>query len=113
MPAGITGGILLCASRFHCTGRLSGRYLMTVTVKNLIDGQWVDSVSGRTLESINPANTSEVVGVVSRSEQADVDHAVASARRAFEGWRLTPAPKRGEIIFKAAATLMKRKKELG
>jgi acyl-CoA reductase-like NAD-dependent aldehyde dehydrogenase len=86
---------------------------MTVTVKNLIDGQWVDSVSGRTLESINPANTSEVVGVVSRSEQADVDHAVATARRAFEGWRLTPAPKRGEIIFKAAATLMKRKKELG
>jgi acyl-CoA reductase-like NAD-dependent aldehyde dehydrogenase len=113
MPAGITGGILLFISRFHCPGRLSGRYPMIVTAKNLIDGQWVESVSGRTLESINPAIASEVVGVVSQSGEADVDKAVDAARRAFEGWRLTPAPKRGEIIFKAAATLVKRKRELG
>ncbi len=86
---------------------------MTVSAKNLIDGNWQDAVSGRTFESINPADTTEVVGVVSRSEKQDVDSAVEAAKRAFRSWRLTPAPKRGEILFRAAGTLVKRKKELG
>jgi acyl-CoA reductase-like NAD-dependent aldehyde dehydrogenase len=55
---------------------------MIVTAKNLINGNWEDAVTGHTFESINPANTSEVVGVVSKSEKADVDNAVDAARRA-------------------------------
>jgi acyl-CoA reductase-like NAD-dependent aldehyde dehydrogenase len=86
---------------------------MIMTAKNLINGNWEDAVTGQTLESINPADTSEVVGVVSKSQKADVDKAVDAARRAFRGWRLTPAPKRGEIIFRAAGILVKRKRELG
>ena len=86
---------------------------MHETVKNFIGGQWLDSPSGETFESINPTDTSEVVGVVSKSGREDVDKAVEAASNAFRGWRLTPAPKRGEIIFRAAETLARRKEELG
>lgn len=81
--------------------------------KNLVNGKWVDASSGKTLESLNPANTDDIVGVVPASGKEDVDAAVKAAREAFEGWRLTPAPKRGEILFKAAALIEKHKDELG
>ena len=86
---------------------------MTERIRNLIDGEWVDAVSGRTLESINPGDTSDIVGIVPNSGKEDVDRAVDAARKAYEAWRLTPAPKRGEIIFRAAELLQKRKQELG
>ncbi len=86
---------------------------MIITAKNLINGNRENAVSGQTFESINPTNTTEVVGVVCKSGKDDVDKAVDAARTAFNGWRLTPAPRRGEIIFRAAEILMKRKKELG
>ena len=86
---------------------------MPEKIKNLINGDWVDAVSGNTLESINPADTYDVVGIVPRSGREDVDKAVDAARKAYESWRLVPAPRRGEIIFKAAELLQKRKQELG
>lgn len=86
---------------------------MPEKIKNLINGDWVDAVSGSTLESINPADTYDVVGIVPRSGREDVDRAVDAARKAYESWRLVPAPRRGEIIFKAAELLQKRKQELG
>ncbi|MBI1911783.1 MAG: aldehyde dehydrogenase family protein [Deltaproteobacteria bacterium] len=82
-------------------------------IKNLINGKWVESASGKTLNSINPANIDEVVGVVPASSRPDVDKAVEAARNAFEKWRLTPAPKRGEILFRAAELISKNKEELG
>jgi aldehyde dehydrogenase (NAD+) len=78
---------------------------------NLIGGEWMPSVSGQTFESTNPANTREVVGVFQRSVAEDVDAAVQAAKNAYEGWRLTPAPKRGEIIFRAAEILRQRKEQ--
>lgn len=86
---------------------------MPEKIKNLINGDWVDAVAGNTLESINPADTYDVVGIVPRSGREDVDRAVDAARKAYESWRLVPAPRRGEIIFKAAELLQKRKQELG
>ena len=86
---------------------------MPEKIKNLINGDWVDAVSGNTLESVNPADTYDVVGIVPRSGREDVDKAVDAARKAYESWRLVPAPRRGEIIFKAAELLQKRKQELG
>jgi acyl-CoA reductase-like NAD-dependent aldehyde dehydrogenase len=85
---------------------------MRDTARNFIDGKWQDSLTGETFQSINPADTTEVVGVVSKSGREDVDKAVEAARNAFLGWRLTPAPKRGEIIFRAAEALARRKEEL-
>ncbi|VAW34877.1 Aldehyde dehydrogenase B [hydrothermal vent metagenome] len=86
---------------------------MTLAYKNLIGGVWKDSASGKLRESINPANTSDVVGTVPDSTTADVDEAVAAAREAYRGWRLVPAPKRGEILYRAAELLLKHKDELG
>lgn len=86
---------------------------MAKIIKNYINGKWQDSLSGKTLESINPANTNDIIGIVPKSEQADIDMAVNAAREAFPKWRLIPAPKRGEIIFKAGELLLKHKQELG
>src|SRR5437588_20611 len=81
------------------------------TYKNLIGGEWVSSRSGQTFENLNPADTRDVVGVFQRSDKRDVDDAVAAARKAFELWRLVPAPKRAEIIFRAAEIVQERKEQ--
>ncbi len=78
---------------------------------NYIDGRWVPSASGTSFPSRNPA-TGELLGEVTSSNEADVDAACAAAARAFEGWRKTPAPRRGEIIFRAGEALIRRKDEL-
>jgi len=82
-------------------------------IKNYINGKWVDSRSGETFRSINPANKDQVVGIVSRSSRGDVEQAVRAARGAYEEWRLTPAPRRGEILFRAAEILLRNKESLG
>ncbi|MBP1741996.1 MAG: aldehyde dehydrogenase, partial [Deltaproteobacteria bacterium] len=82
-------------------------------IKNYIGGKWVDAKSGETFRSINPANKDEVIGLISKSGRGDVDEAVNAAREAYEGWRLMPAPRRGEILFRAAEILLKNKDALG
>lgn len=84
---------------------------MSIIVKNYIGGKWLDARSGATFESINPA-TEELVAVVARSDAGDVNAAVAAAKDAYQKWRLTPAPKRGEILFKVAQLLTERKEEI-
>ncbi len=86
---------------------------MSGVVKNFISGKWQLSSSGETFESINPADVSDVVGVVAKAGQSDVDMAVRAAREAYKTWRLVSAPKRGEILFRAAEILVRRKQELG
>ncbi len=80
--------------------------------KNLINGEWVESSSGLAFEDRNPANTRELVGMFPRSTAEDVDAAVRAAAEAFQSWRLVPAPKRAEIMYRAAETLVKRKDDL-
>ena len=79
--------------------------------KNFINGEWVAPRSGKTHLNRNPANTDEVVGEFPLSTQADVDAAVAAAGEAYKTWRLVPAPKRAEILFRAAEVLVKRKED--
>ena len=79
--------------------------------KNFIDGEWVESASGRTFEDRNPADTREVVAIFQRSDKADVDAAVDAAKRAFVKWRLVPAPRRAEMVFRAAEILIERKED--
>ncbi|MBI3754259.1 MAG: aldehyde dehydrogenase family protein [Deltaproteobacteria bacterium] len=86
---------------------------MPEKIKNFINGNWINAVDGKTLKSINPADTSDIVGIVPHSGRKDIDMAVLAARNAYDKWRLTPAPKRGEIILKAAELLSKRKQEMG
>lgn len=84
---------------------------MTEEVQNYIGGQWVPALSGETFASHNPA-TEAPVSTVARSAAADVEAAVAAAKAAFNGWRLTPAPRRGEILFRVAQILQERKETL-
>jgi acyl-CoA reductase-like NAD-dependent aldehyde dehydrogenase len=77
--------------------------------QNLINGEWVNCHSGETLENLNPADTREVVGIFQRSGPADINDAVEAAKHAFASWRLVPAPRRAEIVFRAAEILTQRK----
>src|SRR5438309_9427937 len=82
------------------------------TYFNLIDGAWVASVSGDLFEDRNPANTDDVVGAFQKSTAADVANAIDAARLAYERWRLVPAPKRAELLFRAAQLIADRKEPL-
>src|SRR5436190_6366556 len=70
------------------------------------------AASGRTFENRNPADTSDVVGTFAESGPEDVEKAVVAAREAFPRWKALPAPKRGEILYRAAEILLRRKEEL-
>ena len=83
----------------------------TKVLKNFIDGEWVESSTGETFENRNPADTRDVVGIFQKSAKADVDAAVDAAKRAFAKWRLVPAPRRAEIVFRAAEILIERKED--
>ncbi|MGA7193347.1 MAG: aldehyde dehydrogenase family protein, partial [Anaerolineales bacterium] len=79
--------------------------------QNYIGGKWVNGSGGKTFESINPANE-EVLAQIHAAEIADVDSAVEAATKAFNSWRLTPAPLRGELLFKVGNILKQKKDEL-
>jgi alpha-ketoglutaric semialdehyde dehydrogenase len=79
--------------------------------KNFINGEWVESRSGKILEDRSPANTDELVGVFPASGPEDVNLAVEAAKSAYNNWRLMPAPKRAEILFHAAEILVARKED--
>ena len=85
--------------------------LGTKTYRNYIGGEWVDAAGGETFETKNPA-TGEALGVFPSSGVEDMDRAVAAAKGAYEHWRLVPAPKRGEILFRVAQLFAERKDEL-
>ena len=84
----------------------------TQVCRNFINGQWVGSRSGRSMERRNPANLDEVVAVVPLSTREEVREAIAAAKAAFPAWRDTPAPTRGKIILKVAALMTEQKDEL-
>lgn len=83
-------------------------FSQTPTVRDellLIDGTRVRSLSGKAFKSLNPA-TEQVIATIAEGNEADVDRAVAAARRAFEGpWRTMRAAERGHILLKWAELL--------
>jgi len=79
--------------------------------KNFINGEWVESRSGKAFENRNPANTDELVGMFPSSTEDEVMAAVEAAKEAYKTWKLVPAPKRAEILFRAAELLVRRKED--
>lgn len=79
---------------------------------HFIAGEWVDSVSGRTFESRNPADRADLVGRFPAGTPADVAMAIRAAETALPAWRATPAPRRGEILFRFASLLRRDKERL-
>ena len=82
------------------------------THRLFIAGRWVESVSGATYASLNPADTRDVVGRFQAGTKADVAMAVRAAGEAFPGWRLTPAPRRGELLYRFGALMAEHKERL-
>ena len=78
---------------------------------NYIGGEWVPARGGRTFFNTNPA-TGEMLGEYPASGPEDVDAAVAAAAQAYRSWRLVPAPKRAEIVYRAGEIIRARKEEL-
>ena len=81
------------------------------TLKNFIGGTWRDSAGERTRD-VNPADVGDVVADAPASTAAEAAEACDAAARAFEGWRQTPAPVRGQILFKVQRRMEERRQEL-
>ena len=85
---------------------------MSEVFKNYIDGKWLPAQAGQVIENRNPANRNDLVGLFPASGQVDVDTAVAAAKKAFSSWRLVPAPKRGELLYRVGELLKTHKEEI-
>src|SRR5579859_1527251 len=81
------------------------------TYQNLIGGEHRPARSGKTFSNVNPADHSDIVGEFPASGPEDVADAVAAAKKAFATWRLVPAPKRAEILYRAGRLLQERKEQ--
>ncbi len=79
------------------------------TYRNFINGEWVPSASGEVFENRSPANTDDLIGLFPKSTADDVNRAIDAAAAAFESWRLVPAPRRAEILYRAAQLFVERK----
>jgi len=88
-------------------------WLQSAPTKLLIDGKWVDAVSGETFEVRDPA-TGEVIAHVASGDAADIDRAVAAARDAFDnrGWPQTAPAERARLMLKLADLIEKHGEEL-
>src|SRR5687767_15276597 len=82
------------------------------TFRHFIAGEWCDSTSGETFESRNPADGRDVIGRFQQGTKADVAMAVRAAEAALPRWRATPAPKRGEILYRFGALMADHKERL-
>jgi acyl-CoA reductase-like NAD-dependent aldehyde dehydrogenase len=80
--------------------------------QNYIGGEWRNATTGETFASTNPAHDWEVLGYFQKSGTADLDAAIRAAQAAFPSWRDTPAPARGELLYKTAQVLARRQEEL-
>ena len=80
--------------------------------KNFISGEWRAASSLQTFENRNPANREDLIGLFPASTDKDVDAAVQAAKEAFSAWRLTPAPKRGELLYRVGELLRQYKEDI-
>ena len=78
----------------------------------LIGGKWQAAATEETISMVSPSDGKEI-GRVPRGTRADVDRAVAAARRAFEGvWGNTPAVERGRLLSRLGALILDHHEEL-
>jgi aldehyde dehydrogenase (NAD+) len=87
----------------------SGETATGAVFHNFVDGRWTASSSGGLFENRNPANHGDLIGVFQESTPADANEAIQAAQRAYATWRLVPAPRRAEMLFRAAQLIADRK----
>jgi len=83
-----------------------------VLAKNFVNGEWAESKTSRFVERRNPANNEDVVARVPLSTREEMKEAIVAAKAAFPGWRDTPGPVRGKILFRAVRIMEEQKEEL-
>src|SRR6202165_2401852 len=80
--------------------------------KNYVDGQWVASSTGKVFENRNPADGDDLIGTFQESNATDLNAAVEAADKAYETWRLLPAPKRAEFLYRVGQILQRDKEKI-
>src|SRR5688572_30134800 len=87
-------------------------FLARSPLKLMIGGRWVPAASGKTFATTNPA-TGETLAKAAEGDAADIDAAVAAARKAFEGpWSKTSPSERGKVLYRLAELIEKHAEEL-
>ncbi|MCG3136621.1 MAG: 1-pyrroline-5-carboxylate dehydrogenase [Phycisphaerae bacterium] len=84
--------------------KLNQQYPLVINNQAVTTGQWISSV--------NPAQTSEVIGQVGKATVREADQAVAAAKTALASWRRTPHTQRAELLRRTAAIMRRRRFEL-
>ncbi|MCC7124829.1 MAG: aldehyde dehydrogenase family protein [Acidobacteria bacterium] len=79
---------------------------------SFINGEWIHPKSSAITRNINPADTSDVISEFPLATAADVDRAIAAAQAAWAGWRKTPGPERGRVLWRAAEIARRRADEI-
>ena len=79
-------------------------------LKQFIGGEWVEGTGKRTIESVNPSDSRQIVATCKGASKADVEGALSAAQAAFKGWKATPAPARARVLD-AVVKLARRDKE--
>lgn len=82
------------------------------THKNLIAGQWVESSSGKTFPSINPADTTDVIGLFQEATLEEVKQAIEAARDSQPAWAEASPARRAEVLYRAAHLIEEKSSEL-
>jgi aldehyde dehydrogenase (NAD+) len=95
------------SSTSHATGLREPR-----EYRNYVNGEWVASATGKTFENRNPANDDDLIGTFQESDASDLDAAVDAAAEAYKSWRLVPAPKRAEYLYRVGAILQRDKDKI-
>ncbi|MYL57911.1 aldehyde dehydrogenase family protein [Virgibacillus halodenitrificans] len=81
-------------------------------LRNFVNGEWVKPSGTELKEGLNPANTNEVVSSFYQSTSEDITKAIDAAHESFQTWKKTPAPQRGEYLYKIADLMEEKKDEL-
>jgi acyl-CoA reductase-like NAD-dependent aldehyde dehydrogenase len=84
----------------------------TQAALNYIGGEWEESTSRERVRDVNPARSSESLGDATVSRPEDVVRAIDAAAAAYQEWRRTPAPQRGDMVRKAADLMELRRVDL-
>ena len=82
------------------------------TYHNYINGQWVESVSGRTYTITNPADNKVVLGAFQMSVVDDANRAIDAAHAALPAWSSMPAPQRASILYRALEIMREREDDI-
>ncbi|HEU4520798.1 MAG TPA: aldehyde dehydrogenase family protein, partial [Thermoanaerobaculia bacterium] len=80
--------------------------------RNFVDGEWVTSRTKTTFENRNPADQDDLIGTFQESGPDDVAAAIDAAHRAYEKWRLVPAPRRADYIYRVGEILRRDKDKI-